>query len=535
MAVGTQWRTTPRVPLLVQELWDQLLRDGNTAEFGRFPGMGNPLPEWIKAAIGLMIIADQASVDAGYFEAETDPASIGWVAQTILKFEKAWQDRLRARQSSGQGPKDHLLLSSHPYTVTQMASQDLVAVQPKAKTSQVGATLRAMTHNLALLPPPSRMAATWQRTAGVRTPDTKGLNLLLVPFPYCIDPDWFEGIEETESDGTGSTASRGWGWFDLRQKWLPRDPQVFVNFVSALIEEAEKNAEGEVDGVILPEYALRWEYHEALVEHVAEHHPGVEFIVSGSRTNCEQNEGNFAVTSSITRHGDKPSIQTNSRGKHHRWRLEGSQIATYGLEDRLKPDLMWWEGIALHRRQVHTHVFRNASCFTTFICEDLARSDPCHETVRALGPSIVFCLLMDGVQIKTRWPARYATGLSEDPGTSVLTFTSRGLIQRAHDVERKQEAERSDEEKALGRRCARPANWAVGMWKNDSAEPIELHCPPGEHAVLLSLSSRSVGETTYDDREVVPGTHWEFQRARTVGLSCDHSALKAIDDSEKVE
>lgn len=533
MAAGDQWRLNPRVPDLVRQLWDQLLHDGSTAIFGKFPGMGNPISPWIEAAIGILIIADQASVEAGYLKASSDLESIGWVAQTIIKFEKVWQDRLRERQKLP--PADgHLLVGSHTYSVTQMASQDLVAVQPKAKTSQVGATLRTMTHNLALLPPPSRMAATWQRTTGGTTSDALGLNLLLVPFPYEIEPEWFEGIEEFQVDGSGTKTSRGWGWFDLRQKWLPADKQIFVDFVSALIRKAEL-ADGEVDGVIFPEYSVSWEYHEALVEHLAAKHPGVEFVVSGSRTNCEANEGNFAITSSIGQHDGRPSIQTNSRGKHHRWRLDKGQIETYGLDQRLNPALMWWEGIALHRRQVHTHVFRNASCFTTFICEDLARSDPGHETVRALGPSIVFCLLMDSVQIKTRWPARYATGLSEDPGTSVLTFTSRALIHRANEVEGDRESKRSPEKRARGEAYARAANWAVAMWKNDTAEPVELHCPPGDQAILLSLKSKMVSETTYDDRELVPGTHWEFKSAHTIRLGDDSSELRALNDSPKID
>jgi len=51
---------------------------------------------------------------------------------------------------------------------------------------------------------------------------------------------------------------------------------------------------------------------------------------------------------------------------------------------------------------------------TVLICEDLARLDPVNDLVRAVGPNLVMSLLMDGPQLTTRWPARYATVLADD-------------------------------------------------------------------------------------------------------------------------
>ena len=65
------------------------------------------------------------------------------------------------------------------------------------------------------------------------------------------------------------------------------------------------------------------------------------------------------------------------------------------------------------------------------ICEDLARQDPVTEVIRAVGPNLVFALLMDGPQLRNRWASRYASVLAEDPGCSVLSLTSLGMSRRS--------------------------------------------------------------------------------------------------------
>jgi len=133
------------------------------------------------------------------------------------------------------------------------------------------------------------------------------------------------------------------------------------------------------------------------------------------------------------------------------------------------------------------------------ICEDLARSDPCHEVLRAIGPNLVFVLLMDGPQLPVRWSARYATGLSDDPGSSVLTFTSRGLLARSNDVL---------ERMTVLERGTRAPNWTIALWKDaqNSAYPIE--CPPNSQAVLLKLRGQRSYEATLDGRQDDSGFTW---------------------------
>ena len=60
--------------------------------------------------------------------------------------------------------------------------------------------------------------------------------------------------------------------------------------------------------------------------------------------------------------------------------------------------------------------------------ENLARLDEVAELLRDVGPSVVVTILLDGPQLASRWTARYASVLADDPGTAVLTLTASGLL-----------------------------------------------------------------------------------------------------------
>jgi hypothetical protein len=141
---------------------------------------------------------------------------------------------------------------------------------------------------------------------------------------------------------------------------------------------------------------------------------------------------------------------------------------------------------------------------------------------------------MDGVQIPTRWSARYAEGLVEDPGSAVLTFTSRGLIQRSRDREIGKREARDDKVRARGQHYPRQENWSIALWKDTENRPIELHCPPGDHAILLRLVSRPLSELTYDGRENTEGVSWYYHDCDAVCLPKENAAMKAMEASEKL-
>lgn len=185
-----------------------------------------------------------------------------------------------------------------------------------------------------------------------------------------------------------------------------------------------------------------------------------------------------------------PSLETDERAgrlipidwyqfKHHRWKLDRSQVMQYQISDRLAPDHSWWEHIDVSRRKCIFRVFRDGACLAALVCEDLARIDPVQSVIRSVGPNLVIALLMDGTQIPVRWAARYATVLADDPGSSVLTLTSLGLIRRSATHE--------------------PAP-AIGLWKSASDAVRKLELPAGYHALLLSLKLEDERTCTLDGR-----------------------------------
>ena len=116
------------------------------------------------------------------------------------------------------------------------------------------------------------------------------------------------------------------------------------------------------------------------------------------------------------------------------------------------------------------------------ICEDLARQDPVGDLIRAVGPNLVVALLMDGPQLASRWPARYATVLADDPGSSVLTLSSLGMV-------------------LLSKPFDKPTSRVVGLWKDyTSRDAVEIELPPRKKGVVLSLTRQLREEFSADGR-----------------------------------
>jgi len=173
--------------------------------------------------------------------------------------------------------------------------------------------------------------------------------------------------------------------------------------------------------------------------------------------------------------------------KHHRWCLDRNQILQYSLGDRLPAVRKLWENIALPERYLNFISLGSWMTWCALICEDLARQEPAAEVVRAVGPNLVIALLMDGPQLTDRWSARYATGLAEDPGCSVLTLTNLGLLKRSRPLEH------------LGEADFEP-NLTIALWRDATSRPREIRLSPKDNACILSLACHSEQEFTADGR-----------------------------------
>ena len=119
--------------------------------------------------------------------------------------------------------------------------------------------------------------------------------------------------------------------------------------------------------------------------------------------------------------------------------------------------------------------------------------------IRAIGPNLLIALLMDGPQIIQRWPGRYASVLTEDPGTSVLTFTSLGLISRQNDVGKF------------------PQSCSIALWSDKSEGTKSIELPREADAILLRLTKNAKNERTLDGREDSFCSHvWVYSNHKAV-------------------
>lgn len=445
------------------------------------------LEDWWAHALKLLILADMASVGVGFRKRRRNgKESVESVIQKEILAKAVKADKAKPKK---------------PYltTMTDVVDQTFCTVLPKTRTASLGCTLRSLSHNLAYLPSPGLVEARWRipgdpppspvETGDPRHPPTS-LNLLLIPFPWRISSKCFVGRPNA------SEQKQDWSYFDIKQRWLPEDDhndlKELTRFFGDLVEDAAKDLDG-IHGVLFPEGSLNATAFEAVCEELTRRRESTrfEFVVAGvseqprSRAGGGKGRppkrGNFVSVRGLA-HNRKGGWDINSaREKHHRWKLNRPQIERYGLSSSLNPENNWWEAIPLGRRVVDFFEPRAGTSMTVLICEDLARADPCQTVVRSVGPNLVLALLMDGPQRKFRWPGHYAGVLADDPGSSVLTLTSFGLIARGA---------AGDESQSR----------SIAFFRNSIGQERELFLPSGFHALAVRLKGEAKTEHTLDGR-----------------------------------
>lgn len=488
--VAAKWRDEePIIPDEIQNLWDQVL-GCHDYQISNLMHDGQIAP-WILPAYKLVIAADEACIGVGILS--NGPES--WVEQAVVRI--LGSKRLPPDGSRGISDRHERIYEHLPSVTSHLVDDDVVCVQPKSRTPDVGISMRNISHNVALLPSQGEIRIHWVTAPEPQPSETHtDLNLLLIPYPFEIEPDYFAGAV-MESAGVESH----WGWFELQQIWLKDGPARITNLIKSIILRASEKEK--VHGVILPEYALDFATYEQIAKMIRDDFESVQFLVSGTSSNCAGGAGNYALATHFFA-GKDPSdfsrrirlMGTTSRAKHHRWSLEHSQISKYGIESAF-PNIdvgwRWWEKIDIEQREIHINAFREKSFFSVMICEDLARSDPAHDPLRAIGPNIIFVLLMDGVQEEWRWAARYSTALADDPGSSVLALTSRALVNLEN-------RKLPDDKKS----------WKIAIWKDEGSRVSEISCTPDASGVLLRLKSNRKIEATLDGRRNRENFSWQL-------------------------
>jgi hypothetical protein len=233
-----------------------------------------------------------------------------------------------------------------------------------------------------------------------------------------------------------------------------------------------------VDAVVLPESAAGHGEIDDLEAVLGRH--GVTGLITGVRDHPEQ-PGAFPrnwVHIGVSVGGQWVHI---SQPKHHRWSLGDEQIRQYHLSGALHPHIRWWEAAEVPRRSVQFVELGDGVTLASLVCEDLAQTDDVAGVIRSVGPMIVVTPLLDGPQLGSRWAARYAGVLADDPGSAVLTLTSFGMAQRS-----------------------RPPGFSrspvVALWKGPGQATREIPLKRGAQGILLSANAARTARRSYDGR-----------------------------------
>jgi hypothetical protein len=458
------------------------------------PDTMSPAPEWWAALFKLMIIADEACEGIGHVHPNpSDP--LGNKAGDLRLFvEKVNESRKRERETSEPtGLANAKRAFNQVDSLTLAADPSVICIQPKGRVTSVGCSLRNMSRNLSVTGPRGSVRCSWQQLAKDCTVQSrKTLNLLVIPTPYELMGSNFSSKVTPANDQ--------WGVFHLDQKWLENSSfeDAMVEIVKAAVEESSQ-----INGIIFPEISLNFVRFSALMSKLfAASNSTLEFMIAGSSSNCDGETGNFVLTAIWERNLTDTALpdwfRIVSQRKHHRWKLDRQQIATYGLGSSLSPSKDWWEDHDIRRRELNFFQFRHDAVFASLICEDLARNDPCHDIIRSVAPNLVFALLMDGPQLNNRWPARYAGSLADDPGCTVLTATSFGLIDRSND--------HWPQSKSL----------SVGLLRDSQGSTTEIVLPNGKDAVLVTLGSEKTEDRTLDGRKTTNASKWYYVSQRPI-------------------
>lgn len=339
-------------------------------------------------------------------------------------------------------------------------------VLPKARTPQRGLTIRSLSLFAGLVEG-SEVDAVFYNNR--QTSEDLTMNLLLVPWPLEMRPSQFRPNDRIPAEMGTMPEEFGFFTYSSRRPGTP-----LVRALRRLMKEATDDC-GKVSMVVLPELALN--------------------DAEASKVRSLVAESNAALITGIGRpgvsgraHGSNrlqlytPGLEPVSQEKHHRWKLDRSQVVQYSLGNSLHHETSWWEHIDVSRRRLSFIQLFPWLTVCALICEDLARPDPAGDVVRAVGPNLVVALLMDGPQLISRWAARHATTLAEDPGSSVLTVTSLGMSQ-------------------LSRPTVGPdRSRVIALWKEDGIPAVEIELPHDRHAAVLSVSMKTCAEWGADGR-----------------------------------
>ena len=358
---------------------------------------------------------------------------------------------------SAAGGSTHLARAQEMLVTTGSMARlpaDRVALLPKTRTTPVGMTHRSLSRYSCTTT--TGIPAAWHRVPVRRPgpePASRHANILLLPWPLRIRETDFVPVP-----GSVQRPEREpFGFFEYAPS-EPLDLDLVDRLLAAAVDEVDQ-----VDVVALPEGCVHESEVAGLQAVLARHR--VPLLLAGVRLDA-------AAPDQLPGNGVHVGVLLGEQWwhyrqrKHHRWFLDAGQVQQYNLAGALHPGVRWWEAMELPQRSVGIVELGGGLTVAAVVCEDLARLDGVAELLRAVGPTLVVTLLLDGPQLASRWTARYAAVLADDPGSAVLTLTAYGMAARS-------------------RPHGLPPSGVVAMWKDPQRGLQEIALEDGAQGVLL--------------------------------------------------
>jgi hypothetical protein len=438
-AIGTRWRETGIAKDPPEQIgnWWKIVKNHRDIEIGNT----GDSPKLIDALLQLVAAADESCAGVGIPGGGREDDDFGLFAGLLLH-------------------------NSEPSSLCRIVDSSKCRVIPKMHSPQNGLTVRSLTHHLGFVSG-DEMKPRWRFVPFDIKRDE--ISILLIPWPEFVDPADFR---PSNSAPNMRNMRADVGMFS----YAPTHDQIDARAVEKLITGIRKRKLN-VDGIILPELSMDLLAARNLRTKAVKRGA---FFVAGVRDMVKQGINRNSVLVSFP--FDDTYVEY-LQFKHHRWKLDRSQITSYGMSAlSMKP--IWWEDVDVTNRTLNLFAMKPWLTMAVLICEDLARPDPVGDLIRAVGPNLVIALLMDGPQVEPRWPGRHATVLADDPGCSVLTLSCLGMTRLGNDVSKD------------------PAGMnKVALWRDPmtrGATSIEL--TPEASAILLNIGLEEREEFTADGR-----------------------------------
>ena len=356
-------------------------------------------------------------------------------------------------------------------SVSRLPSQAL-RVLPKVRTAPHGTSPRVLSRYVGAHPP--GVETRWHKVPTRRPgtdPQAQHANFLLLPWPLRVRASDFHPVEGS----IHSLTNEPYGFFEFAPSG-ELDLELIDRTLAAARDEVDN-----VDVVVMPENAVDEGEIEGLEALLAGHN--VRGLIAGIRRQ-RRPRGQFSrnwVHLAASTGEEWLHIQQN---KHHRWSLDQAQIDQYHLGGSLHPHIRWWEAMDVPRRAIHFVEGGDGVTLAAVVCEDLAEIDEVADVLRSVGPTIVVTPLLDGPQLSSRWAARYAGVLADDPGSAVLTLTSYGMARRSQPR-------------------GRDSSPIIALWKDPVRGVREIPLESGAQGILLTVTADLTNRRSGDGRRPV--------------------------------